>query len=224
MRRLPWIDCGRCGLKIKEGRGTRPGPRRRSKSRSSIKPGLLEESIREKGDEIEIEEEDRPKTSFVTPGCQRHYSRWPFGLASSPAIFQRMVDMLLGGMQWVFAVGYIDDTIVYSDTWADHVAHLRQLLEALRKATLELHPGKCAFRAQEEKYLGHLVTRDGIRACPSKIKAILEMPRPTSAKEVQRFIGKCHYYRKFIPSFSQIAAPPFLGTDNTPRFCLDRPV
>ena len=65
-----------------------------------------------------------------------------------------MVDMLLGGMKWVFAVGYIDDNIVYSDTWADRLAHLRQLLEALRKANLELHPGKCAFGAQEVKYLG----------------------------------------------------------------------
>ena len=59
------------------------------------------------------------------------------------------------------------------------------------------------------KYLGHVVTRDGIRACPSKIKAIVEVPRPASAKEVQRFIGNCQYYRRFIPNFSQIAAPLF---------------
>ena len=89
------------------------------------------------------------------------------------------------------------------------MSHLKQLFEALRKAKLELHPGKCAFGAQEVKYLGHLVTRDGIRACPSKVKAIVEMPKPTCAKEVQRFIGKCQYYRKFIPNFSQVAAPLF---------------
>ena len=117
--------------------------------------------------------------------------------------------MLLGGIKWVFAIGYIDDIIVYSDTWADHLAHLRRLFEALRKANLELHPGKCAFGAQEVKYLGHMVARDGIRACRSKKKAIVEMPKPASAKEVQRFIGKCQYYRKFIPNFSQIAAPLF---------------
>ena len=84
--------------------------------------------------QIEIEEKDRPKTSFVTPRCQRQYRRLPFGFASSPAIFQRMVDMLLGGMKWVFAIGYIDDIIVYSDTWADHGSPLRQLFEALRRA------------------------------------------------------------------------------------------
>ena len=159
--------------------------------------------------QIEIAEEDRPKISFVNPDCQRQYRRLPFGFASSPAIFQRMVDMLLGGMKWVFAIGYIDDTIVYSGTWADRLSRLRQLFEARRKAKLELHPGKCAFGVQEVKYLGHLVTCDAIRACPSKAMAIVEMPRPTCAKEVQRFSGKCHYYRKFIPNFSQVSAPLF---------------
>ena len=139
--------------------------------------------------QIEIEEENRPKTSFVTPDCQRQYRRLPFGFASSPAIFQRMLDVLLSGMKWVFAIGYIDEIIMCSDTWADHLAHLRRLFEALRKANLELHPGKCAFGAQEVKYLGQVVTRDGIRACTSKIN--VEMPRPASAKEAQRFIGKC---------------------------------
>ena len=63
------------------------------------------------------------------------------GFASSPAIVQRMVDMLVSGMKWVFAIGYIDDIIMYSDTWADNLAHLRRLFEALRKVNLELHPG-----------------------------------------------------------------------------------
>ena len=159
--------------------------------------------------QIKIVEEEPHKTSFVTPDCQRQYRRLPFGFASSPAIFQRMVDMLLGGMKWVFAIGYIDDIIVYSDTWVDHLSHLRQLFVALQKADLELHRGKCAFGAQEVKYLGHLVTRVGIRACPSKIKAVVEMPKPVCAKEVQRFVGKCQHYRKFIPNFSQVAAPLF---------------
>ena len=90
--------------------------------------------------QIEIVEEDRPKTSFVTPDCQRQYRRLPFGFASSPATFQRKVEMLLGGMKWVFAVGYVDDIIVYSDTWVDHLSHLRQLFVALRSPGGEI-PG-----------------------------------------------------------------------------------
>ena len=99
--------------------------------------------------QIGIEEEDRPKTSFITSDCQRQYRRLPFGFASSPAIFQRMADIVQGGMKWIFAIGYIDDIIVYSETCADHLSHLRQLFEALRRANLELHPGKCAFGDQE---------------------------------------------------------------------------
>lgn len=104
--------------------------------------------------QIEIKDEDRPKTRFVTPDCQRQYRRLPFGFAPSPAIFQLRVDMLLGGMKWVFSIRYIDDIIVYSDTCADNLADLRQLFEAPRKANLELHPWKCAFGAQKVKYLG----------------------------------------------------------------------
>ena len=120
-----------------------------------------------------------------------------------------MVDPLLGGMKWVFAMGYIDEIIVYSDTWADHLAKVRQLFEALRKANLKLHPRKYAFGAQEVKDLGYVVIRDGVRACPSKIKAIADMPKPASAKDVQRFIGKSQYYRKFTPNVSQNVAPLF---------------
>ena len=93
--------------------------------------------------QIEIEEEARPKTSFVTPDCQCQYRRLPFGFASSSATFQRRVDMLLGGMKWIFAIGYIDDIIVYSDTWAHQFSHLKQLFEALRKANLQLHARMC---------------------------------------------------------------------------------
>ena len=86
-------------------------------------------------------EADRPKTSFVTPDCQRQYRRLPFGFALSRAIFHRMLDTLMGGATWVFAIGYIDDIIAYSDTWADPLADPRRRIEATRKVNLELHPG-----------------------------------------------------------------------------------
>ncbi|KAL8440700.1 hypothetical protein Emag_007809 [Eimeria magna] len=160
--------------------------------------------------QIEIAEEDRPKTSFVTPDCQRQYRRLPFGFASSPAIFQSMVDLLLGGMKWVSAVGYIDDIIVYSDTWDPHRAHLRQLFQALRDANLQLHPEKCSFGAAAVRYV------DGIKPCPSKVQAILEMPVPKTAKAVQRFLGKCQYYRR--------GAPEGLHVDACRRHRLARPM
>ena len=102
-------------------------------------------NMRHESYRIEIEEEDRPQTSCLTPDCQRQYRRLPFGSASSPAIFQRMVDFHLGSMKRGFAIGCIDYITVYSDTWVDHRAHLRRLFEVLRKANLEVNPGTCGF-------------------------------------------------------------------------------
>ncbi|KAL8455872.1 hypothetical protein Emag_000298 [Eimeria magna] len=115
-------------------------------------------------------------------------------------------------------VGYIDDIIVYSDTWDAHRAHLRQLFQALRAANLQLHPGKRSFGAAAVRYLGHVVSREGINPCPSKVQAILEMLVPIAAKAVQRFLSKCQYYRKFIPNFSITAAPLFHAATRQKNF------
>ncbi|KAL8441464.1 hypothetical protein Emag_007145 [Eimeria magna] len=150
-------------------------------------------------------EEDRPKTSFLTPDRQGQYRCLPFGFASNLAVSQRMVELFLGGMKWVSAAGYIQDIILYSDTCDAHRAHLRQLFQASRNANLQ---GKCSFGVAAVRYLGHIVSRDGIKPCPSKVQAILEMPVPKTAKAVQRFLGKCQYYRK-SSKLSITAAPSF---------------
>jgi len=162
--------------------------------------------------QIEVAPEDRPKTAFVTPDCQRQFRRLPFGFASSPAIFQNMVNLLLGGMKWVFAIGYIDDIIIFSDNWEDHVAHLRQLFDALRAANLQLSPQKCTFGCATVKYLGHVVSREGISVNPEYISAVRNFPVPINAKAVQRFIGKCQYYHRFVPNFSKMCAPLYKAT------------
>ncbi|KAL8440727.1 hypothetical protein Emag_007782 [Eimeria magna] len=115
-------------------------------------------------------------------------------------------------------VVYIDDIIVYSDTWDAPRAHLRQLFQALRAANLQLHPGKGFFGAVAVRCLGHIVSRDGIKPCPSKVQAILEMPVPKTAKAVQRFLGKCQYYRTFIPSSSITATPLFQAATRQKNF------
>ncbi|KAL8451263.1 hypothetical protein Emag_002820 [Eimeria magna] len=122
-----------------------------------------------------------------------------------------MVDLLLGGMKWVSAVGYIDDIIVYNDTWDAHRAHLRQLFQALRAANLQLHPEKCFFGAAAVHYLGHIVSRDGIKPCPSKVQAILEMRR-------QNGQGRPALPRQ-MPVLS--SEPVLAHPDYTPAFYLD---
>ncbi|KAL8429798.1 hypothetical protein ACSSS7_006338 [Eimeria intestinalis] len=131
---------------------------------------------------------------------------FPSALPPAQPFFKRMVDVLSAGMKWVSSVGYIDDLAVYSDTWAGHCAHLRQLLTALRAANLQFHPAKCCFGTKSVHYLSHVVSRPGVQPCPSKVKAILDMPPRANAKAVPRFLGKCPYCHKFIPHFSIIAS------------------
>ncbi|KAL8441395.1 hypothetical protein Emag_007210 [Eimeria magna] len=133
---------------------------------------------------IRIPQQPLPRTDDILASFN---GKKYFSVTDSPAIFQRMVDLLLGGMKWVSAVGCVDDIIVYSDTWDAHRAHLRQLFQALRAAKLQLHAGKCSFGAAAVRHLEHIVSRDGIKPCPSRVQAILEMPVPKTAKAVQRF-------------------------------------
>ncbi|KAL8428186.1 hypothetical protein ACSSS7_007349 [Eimeria intestinalis] len=116
-------------------------------------------------------------------------------------------DQLAPGMKWISAVGYVEGIIVYSDTWGDRRQHLKALLEGLRDVNLQHHPGKCCFRASSVPYLRHIHSRKGIQACPSKFRAILELPTPTCVKDIQRFLDKCQYYRRYVTNFFAIAAP-----------------
>lgn len=167
--------------------------------------------------QVEIEEQDRPKAGFVTPDYQRQYRRLTFGFASNLAVFKKLIVMLLGGMKRVSALGYVNDIIVYGDTREDHLCHLR-IFAALRRTDLRLHPPKCVSGAEKVKYFGHIVSREAIRAYPSRIRAILHMPRPSTAEQLQRFVGKCQHYRKLIPNFSQSAGPLFRGQNRTKNF------
>ncbi|KAL8273697.1 hypothetical protein Esti_002409 [Eimeria stiedai] len=119
----------------------------------------------------------------------------------------RMVDMLLGCVKLVSAIGFID-IILFSDMWTDQYRHLQGLLHVLRNANLQLNPRKCAFGAAEVKYPGRIVSRESIRAGLYNVQG-MDMPSPSTAKAVQRFLGECRYHRKFVPNFEATAAPLF---------------
>ena len=159
--------------------------------------------------QIPIRKEDRPKTAFVTTEGLFEWNRLPFGLASSPAYFQRLMDLVIQGMKWTCAIAYIDDIIIFSDTLAAHIQDLRQLFTALRAANLRLSPKKCVLGVAEVHYLGHIVSRAGIRPNDAKIKAIRDYPQPKNVGELRRFLGLAQYYHRFIRNFSHVAAPLF---------------
>ena len=146
------------------------------------------------------------KTAFTTPFGLFEFKRMPFGLQGAPATFQRMMDKLLDGLG-DFAKAYIDDLIIFSTSWEDHLKHLRTVLQRLEEAGLTVKPMKCQFAMAECTYLGHVVGGGKVQMELSKIRAIQNFEIPKTKKEVRSFLGLTGYYRKFIPQYASIASP-----------------
>ena len=117
------------------------------------------------------------------------------------------MDCVLAGLHWETCLFYLDDIIVFSSTWEEHLAQLRQVFERLRHANLKLGADKCTFAAKEANYLGHRVTEEGLLPDSSLLAAIREIPPPKTATEVRSFLGLAGYYRRYVKGFAAIAAP-----------------
>ena len=119
------------------------------------------------------------------------------------------MDRFLAGLHWETCLFYLDDIIVFSSTWEEHLARLREVFERLRQAKLKLGAAKCTFATKEVSYLGHRVTEEGLLPDPSLLAAIRDIPPPTTATEVRSFLGLAGYYRRYVKGFAAIAAPLF---------------
>lgn len=157
--------------------------------------------------QMEIVLEDRHKTAFISHRGLYQYKRLPFGLRNAPAIFQRMMDKMLGSLRWQAALVYIDDVIVFSGDWADHLAHLRVLLRSPERIGLKFHVGKCRFAYANLELLGMGLSRYGLHTIDQKVKSISDLAVPGTIGEVHRLVGMFSYYGNFIANFSKIAAP-----------------
>ena len=157
--------------------------------------------------QVSIKEEHRERTAFTVPSGHYEFNRLPFGLSNSPASFQRLMDVVLkdlvGPECWVF----IDDLIVFSKTAEEHAQRLENVLQRLDQANLQLHPGKCEFARPRVKYLGYVLSSDGVSASADKVKAVKEYPVPKSARDVRAFLGLCSFYRRLVPNFAQVSKP-----------------
>ena len=129
----------------------------------------------------------------------------PFGLHGAPATFQRMMDRLLVGCS-DYSAAYLDDVVIHSTGWQDHIRHIRDILQKLREAGLAIKPKKCQFAMDCCMYLGHVVGNGEVRPETSKIQAVLDFPTPATKKQVRAFLGLTGYYRKFIASYAELAA------------------
>ena len=143
---------------------------------------------------------DKEKTTFTTPWGTFMYDKMPFGLMNAGATFQRAMDIAFVGEKDKFVVIYLDDITVFSQSDDEH---LKQTFLKCRKFGLSLNPKKSHFAVQEGKLLGHLVSIDGIRIDPERVKAILKISLPRSKKDFQSFIGKINFLRWFIPNFAK---------------------
>ena len=163
--------------------------------------------------QVPIAEQDKEKTAFRTSSGQLfEFNQVPFGLCNAPATFSRLMDRVLAGLHWETCLFYLDDIIVFSSTWEEHLARLREVFERLRHAKLKLGATKCTFAAKEVSYLGHRVTEEGLLPDPSLLAAIRDIPPPTTATEVRSFLGLAGYYRRYVKGFAAIAAPLFALT------------
>ena len=158
--------------------------------------------------QVLIMERDKEKTAFRTSSGQLYeFNQVPFGLCNAPATFSRLMDRVLSGLRWETYLFYLDDIIVFSSTWEEHLARLRQVFERLRHADLKLGAEKCAFAAKEVSYLGHRVTEEGLLPDSALLAAIREIPPPKTTTEVRSFLGLAGYYWRYVKNFAAIAGP-----------------
>lgn len=130
--------------------------------------------------QIDLEEKSKPKSAFITQDGLFEFNVMPFGLHNAPAKFQRAMQEVLRGLHWKFVLVYLDDVIVFSNSFEQHLDHLRQVFERLQTVGLKLQPKKCTFSQKEVKYLGHIVNKEGIATDPEKLQlsaTILPLPK-----------------------------------------------
>ena len=155
--------------------------------------------------QIPLSEHAKLISAFTTPFGLFQYERLPFGLCNAPATFQRAVNGILQDLEDTYA--YIDDIVVASDTWEEHLLRLQALFSRLRNAGFTINLAKSTFGKSKVKYLGHNIGCGEIVPKEENISAILDYPAPTNRKAIMRFLGMASYYRKFCKNFSAIATP-----------------
>ena len=156
--------------------------------------------------QVPVAKEDQHITAFTTPFGLYQFKVMPFGLSGAPASFQRLMDVITKDT-YQFAHAYLDDLVIFSSSWEEHLEQLAVILGRLEEGGLTVKPSKCQFGVTECEYLGHRVGGGKVRPLKDKVEAINSFPVPEDKKQVPSFLGLVGYYKKFIPDFASVAAP-----------------
>ena len=119
-----------------------------------------------------MDPKDRPKTAFATKSGLWEFNVLPFGLTNAPSSFQRLMDLVLADLQWTTCLVYLDDIIVFGRSFQEHLSRLGEVLNKLQTANLKVKPSKCNLFSTKVKYLGHIISADGVMADPAKLEAV----------------------------------------------------
>lgn len=169
-----------------------------------------------------LAEQDKEKTAFAVPRGKYEFNVTPFGLCNAGASYQRLIDMSLSGLPSDRTLAYMDDIVVFSKSFEDHLYSLEQIFQRLSSSGISLKLSKCVFACEKVDFLGFELSKSGIKPQSRLTTAINQFQRPTTQKELKGFLGLSGFYRAFIPAFATISKPltamtshkvPFTWTD-----------
>lgn len=154
--------------------------------------------------QVALSEDAKPKTAFAVNNCLYEFNRMPYGLKNAPALFQRMMQVVLKNLG---ILPYIDDIIIANKNFDEHLRSIKNVLQRLNDVNLKVKPGKCLFAFNEVKYLGFIVSENGIKPDPEKVAKLKSMNVPQNSKEVDSFCGFANFMSRFIPYLAGLLKP-----------------
>ena len=165
-----------------------------------------------------MNEDSADKTTFITREGTFRFRVVPFELTGVPTTFQRLMDLVMSGLNLEECLVYFDDIIVFSADVQSHLVRLRAVFSRLRAAGLKLKQSKCTLFRRRVGLLGHIVSEKGIETDSAKIESVVTWPVPTTVRDVRGFLGLCSYYRRFVKDFAEVAVPLHALTVKCVRF------
>ena len=170
--------------------------------------------------QLEVAEEDRDKTAFVTKYGIFSFRRMPFGLCNAPATFSRAVSLVLRGISWKSVIAFLDDVVILGRGFDSHLRNLSEVLRRFDQYGMKLKPKKFQLLQSSVVFLGRLVSSEGVQVPPGDIERVVNWGIPTGRREVQSFIGVVHFHRDHISLFAKVAKPLYDVMGPTKNLCM----